>query len=242
MAGSSGAVIVSVFVNPTQFGPGEDFARYPRTLAADRRLCAAEGADLVFAPRAPAIYAPDRSVVIRESGLSTGLCGSSRPGHFDGVCTVVAILFNIIRPDAALFGEKDWQQVAVIRRLVRDLHLPVRIVSVPTVREPDGLALSSRNRLLPPDVRTEAGGIIRALGNTAARVSSGERSVPRLKASLARELNLIPGASTDYAEIVDSATLIPPKLLRPGGRTRALVAVRLGGVRLIDNIPLPPVR
>jgi len=237
-AGPSGTVVVSVFVNPTQFGPGEDFAKYPRTLQADRGLCLREGADLLFAPRPEAIYSCDRSILIREETLSSGLCGTSRPGHFDGVCTVVAILFHLIRPDIALFGEKDWQQVAVLRRMVRDLLFSVKILSVPTVRERDGLALSSRNRLLTPTARAEAPGIYGALCAAVASVLSGERSVGRLKTVLARRLASIPGASVDYAEIVDSETLAPIKVLRPGMRARALAAVRFGSVRLIDNIGL----
>jgi pantoate--beta-alanine ligase len=238
VAGPRGTVVVSVFVNPTQFGPGEDYSRYPRTLEADRRLCRREGVDLLFTPSAKAIYSPDRSVLIRESSLSSGLCGADRPGHFDGVCTVVSILFHVIRPDVALFGEKDWQQVAVIRRMVRDLHFPVKILPVPTVRERDGLAMSSRNTLLTPTARSAAPGIHQALRALIAEVSRGERSVSRLKASLGKSLRAIRGAKTDYAEIVESETLAPLKTLRPGTRARALAAVRFGAVRLIDNIGL----
>lgn len=237
-AGPRGAVVVSVFVNPTQFGPGEDFARYPRTLSSDRDLCRREGADLLFAPRPVSIYSPDRSILIREADLSTGLCGASRPGHFDGVCTVVAILFNLIRPDVAVFGEKDWQQVAILRRMVRDLHVPVRIVSVPTVRERDGLALSSRNRLLTPEARAVAPGIYRSLRDASLKLASGEGSADRLGTFLKKSLAGLSGAEVDYVGIVDSATLKPLKRLTPGTRARALVAVRFGSVRLIDNIPL----
>lgn len=238
-AGPTGSVVVSVFVNPTQFGPGEDFAKYPRTLRVDQDLCKHEGADLFFAPRPDAIYSSDRSILVREEALSSGFCGASRPGHFDGVCTVVAILFHLIRPEIALFGEKDWQQVAVLRRMVRDLHFPVRILSVPTVRERDGLALSSRNRLLTPAARADAPGIYRGLRSIAESVLSGERSVGRLNTALVRKLASIPGAAVDYAEIVDAVTLLPIKSLQSGTRARALAAVRLGSVRLIDNIALP---
>ena len=238
IAGPQGFVVVSVFVNPTQFGPGEDYSRYPRTLEADRQVCRKEGVDLLFTPSAKAIYSPDRSVLIRESSLSSGLCGVDRPGHFDGVCTVVSVLFHVIGPDVAVFGEKDWQQVAVIRRMVRDLHFPVKILPVPTVRERDGLAMSSRNTMLTPAARSCAPGIHRALRALVAQVSQGERSVSRLKASLGKSLRAIPGAEPDYAEIVDHATLAPLDRLRSGTRARALAAVRFGAVRLIDNIGL----
>jgi pantoate--beta-alanine ligase len=237
-AGPQGTVVVSVFVNPTQFGSGEDFEKYPRTLKADQALCRREGADLFFMPESGKIYAPDRSVLIREADLSSGLCGASRPGHFDGVCTVVSILFHIIRPDMAVFGEKDWQQLAVIRRMVRDLHFPVKILPVPTVRERDGLARSSRNRLLTPAARQAAPGLYRALRRVATSVSAGERSVARLKASLKRDLLAISGADIDYAEIVSADSLDPLVKLSPGMIARVLVAVRFGSVRLIDNIPL----
>jgi pantoate--beta-alanine ligase len=155
-AGKNGTVVVSIFVNPTQFGAKEDLADYPRTLEADLKICAAHGADAVFVPTADEIYPPGDATFIEETSLSRGLCGAQRPGHFRGVCTVVAKLFNIVRPDAAFFGEKDFQQLAVIRRMTRDLFLGIEIVGHPTVREADGLAMSSRNRYLSADERARA--------------------------------------------------------------------------------------
>ena len=238
LAGPEGSVAVSIFVNPTQFGKGEDLARYPRPIAEDRALCRREGVDLLFHPEAKEIYAVDASVMIRESSLSAGLCGASRPGHFDGVCTVVGILFNIIRPDVAVFGEKDWQQLAVIRRMVRDLRIPVKITSHPTVREEDGVAMSSRNRLLTPEARKVAPRIHQAMIASAMSAEAGERSVARLRRDLIKDLAAIPGALVDYAEIVEQATLAPFQRLTPSVKARILVAVRLGAVRLIDNSPL----
>ena len=236
LAGSKGSVVVSIFINPTQFGPKEDLAKYPRPFERDLALCKREGVDLLFHPTPQEMYGGDSSVKVCESSLSTGLCGASRPGHFDGVCTVVAILFNIIRPDTAVFGEKDWQQVAVIRRMVRDLKMPVSIVSHATVREEDGLALSSRNRLLSPESRLLAPRIYQALLACSMEAEAGETSVARLRRRLASDLAGIPRACVDYAEIVDESTLLPLKELTPGSAARALVAVKLGAVRLIDNL------
>ena len=236
IAGLKGSVVVSIFVNPTQFGPKEDLAKYPRPFDQDLALCKREGVDLLFHPAPEEMYDGDVSVKVCESSLSKGLCGASRPGHFDGVCTVVAMLFNIIRPDAAVFGEKDWQQVAVIRRMVRDLRMPVKIISHATQREEDGLALSSRNRLLTPEARLMAPRIYQALLTCSMVQESGETSVALLRRRLISDLTGIPGASVDYAEIVDESSLLPLKKLTPGSASRALVAVRLGGVRLIDNL------
>jgi len=239
LAGPEGSVAVSIFVNPTQFGPKEDLAKYPRPFAEDRALCRREGVDLLFHPSPGEMYAPDASVSVGEKDLSLGFCGASRPGHFDGVCTVVAMLFHILGPDVAVFGEKDWQQVAVIRRMVRDLKMPVKIATHPTVREDDGLAMSSRNRLLSPDARVVAPRIYQALQAAAMEAGAGEKSIRRLSALLKQDLAAIPGASLDYAGIVDEGTLLP--LEKPDRRTkaRALVAVRFGSVRLIDNLPIP---
>jgi len=237
-AGPKGKVVVSVFVNPTQFGPREDFSRYPRPFREDAALCRREGVDLLFHPAPEEMYAPDASVSLTEGDLSRGLCGADRPGHFNGVCTVVTKLFNIIGPDLAVFGEKDWQQLAVIRRMVRDLNLPVGIIGCPTVREEDGLAMSSRNRLLDPDSRKVAPRIHQALTAAVMEAEAGESSVQRLKKGLMKDLRSIPGASVDYAEIVDGVTLAPLRNVLPGKKARVLAAVRLGPVRLIDNLPL----
>lgn len=237
-AGPKGKVVVSVFVNPTQFGPREDYSRYPRPFREDAALCRREGVDLLFHPAPEEMYAPDASVSLTEGDLSRGLCGADRPGHFNGVCTVVTKLFNIIRPDLAVFGEKDWQQLAIIRRMVRDLNLPVGIIGCPTVREEDGLAMSSRNRLLDPASRKVAPRIHQALTSAVMEAEAGESSVQCLKKGLMKDLLSIPGASVDYAEIVDGATLMPLRKVLPGKKGRVLAAVRLGSVRLIDNLPL----
>ena len=220
--GNKGSVVVSIFVNPKQFGPKEDLSLYPRPFAEDVALCRREGVDILFHPNPGEMYAENASVTVTESSLSLVLCGASRPGHFDGVCTVVAMLFNIVRPAITIFGEKDWQQLAVIRRMVRDLKIPVKIVGYPTVREEDGLALSA----------------------SAMEAEAGETSVTRLRQQLSKELAAIPGAEVDYAEIVDESTLAPLNKLSPRVKARALVAVRLasakqGSVRLIDNLSLP---
>lgn len=240
IAGPSGTVVVSIFVNPTQFGPKEDFSKYPRPLNSDLQLCRSHGADMVFLPSAESMYSADSSIAVTENQLSSVLCGASRPGHFTGVCTVVAKLFSIVSPDAAVFGEKDWQQLAIIRRMARDLFLPVQIVGAPTVRAADGLALSSRNQYLDESSRMLAPRIYEALQKAAAAFSTGAAITAGIAAQLRKDLQKIPGSEIDYAEIVDAETLQQP--LMPGRPGRALVAVRLGGARLIDNIALPPLR
>jgi len=239
VAGKNGSVVVSIFVNPTQFGPKEDLTRYPRPFAQDVAVCKREGVDLLFHPTPSEMYEGDASVTVSESRLSIGLCGASRPGHFNGVCTVVAMLFNIVRPTIALFGEKDWQQLAIIRRMVRDLKMRIKIIGHPTVREEDGLALSSRNLLLTPEARTLASRIYQALLATEMEAEAGETSVAKLHRGLLKDLTAIPGAVVDYAEIVDGETLEPLQKLQKGIPARALVAVKLGSVRLIDNLRLP---
>jgi pantoate--beta-alanine ligase len=239
-AGTANAyVVVSVFVNPKQFGPNEDFAKYPRTLDADRAVCSAAGANLIFAASAEEMY-PDGFVsFVDVTRLGDTLCGASRPGHFRGVCTVVLKLFNIVQPDTAYFGAKDYQQAAIIRRMVQDLDVPVAVKVQPTVREADGLALSSRNRYLSADERAAAPAIYQALLAVRDR-AKGERSVPALEAALGEALAAIPGARVDYARIVDAATLQPLESLdRPAV---AAVAVFLGSTRLIDNLLLSPGR
>ncbi|MCX7713999.1 MAG: pantoate--beta-alanine ligase [Chthoniobacterales bacterium] len=238
LVGNRGTVIVSIFVNPTQFGPNEDYLKYPRTPDEDLALCRQHHADAAFLPDVASIYEPDASTYVEETSLSAGFCGASRPGHFRGVATVVVKLFNLIQPDFAIFGEKDWQQLTIIRRVVRDLFLPIRIEAVPTVREPDGLACSSRNRYLSPSERAAAPAIYKALSETAALAANGETSTAILRNHLLNLLNAIPNASTDYAEIADEQTLqVPDHILRPA---RALVAVRFPSARLIDNFPILP--
>ncbi len=238
-AGKGGDVIATIFVNPVQFGPNEDFDAYPRPLEADLEKCADHGVDAVFAPDLSEVYAPDRSITVTEDRLSGNLCGASRPGHFDGVCTVVAKLFNLIRPDAAIFGEKDFQQLAVIRRLVRDLDFPVRIVAGPTVREEDGLALSSRNTYLTAAQRAEAPALVRSLRDIAAGIASGAIKTPcdARKAFLDR-FAAASLARLDYFEIVDATTLAPLETFT-GQIPRLLAAAFFGKTRLIDNVGLP---
>lgn len=226
-------VVVSIFVNPTQFRPGEDYDRYPRTLEADRELCGAVGCDLIFAPSVEEIYPPGFCTYVEVVGLQDVLCGASRTGHFRGVATVVLKLFQIIRPDVALFGQKDAQQVRIIKQLVRDLDLPVMIDESPTVREPDGLAMSSRNRYLDPSQRAQATVLFRSLEKAKERVMAGERSVERLENLLAKEVASTPGAKLDYARIVDAESLQSVSLVdRP---VLAAMAVYFGATRLIDN-------
>ncbi len=237
MAGDSARVAATIFVNPLQFGPNEDFDRYPRTLEADLRLCEEAGADLVFAPPVSEVYHADRSIKITESSLSTVLCGASRPGHFDGVCTVVAKLFNLVQPDEALFGRKDYQQLAVIRRLVRDLDIPVLVHGVETVREPDGLAMSSRNRYLSPEERAQAPALQAALRRARDAWLAGARDVPCLLQVIREHVACnAPLCREDYVSIVDSESLQP--LARVEDHAVALLAFWFGKARLIDNLEL----
>ena len=232
-------VVVSIFVNPTQFGPNEDFAAYPRTFAADCALCEREGVDLVFFPSVAEMYPAGASVSVTEKSLSRTLCGAARPGHFDGVCTVVAKLFNVVLPHVAVFGEKDAQQLRVIRRMVRDLRFPVEIVSGPTAREPDGLARSSRNQYLTAEQRPQAVCLRRALDEAERRFAAGERDPQKLVAAMRALLAQAPAAKIDYVEIVDDETLQP--LSGPIARPALLaLAVWVGQPRLIDNAVLRP--
>jgi pantoate--beta-alanine ligase len=232
--GRGGTVIVSIFVNPAQFGPTEDLSRYPRPFADDRRLCASLGVDAVFHPSASEMYRGDFSTWVQESSVSTGLCGASRPVHFRGVCTVVLKLFTIVRPDVAVFGLKDFQQCRVVARMVRDLDLPVRLVFAPTVRERDGLALSSRNAYLSREQRSEAPTLRRALLAARAAFLKGERSAARLTQTAQRQIS--GKARVEYIEVVDAASLAPVRTPRAGD-TMALAAY-FGRTRLIDNIQL----
>ena len=232
-AGEDGEVAVSIFVNPLQFEPGSDYKQYPRPQKADEEFCRDAGVDFLFRPSAEEIYANDRSTFVEETSLSSTLEGKSRPGHFRGVCTVVAKLFNILAPDAAVFGEKDFQQLAVIRRMVRDLNFKIDIIAVPTVREEDGLACSSRNRYLNPDERKQAAVLHKALQTAA---NAGKKSANDVVALAQRVINEAHLARIDYAEVADAETLKPVEMV--GLNSVLLLAVFFGKTRLIDNIRL----
>lgn len=240
----NGDIVATIFVNPTQFGPNEDFDAYPRQLEADLAVCEKHGVDAVFTPEDGEMYSPDASISVHENQLSQGLCGASRVGHFDGVCTVVTKLFNLTQPHSAVFGEKDYQQLAVIRRLVRDLDMPVEIIGAPTVREDDGLALSSRNAYLSPEQREQAPIIHRALSRVSKEIATGEWRNPQdARASIVEEIRSVSeswgtGARIDYIAIVDSETLEP---LAEFGKAdpRIVAAVFFGKTRLIDNVGIP---
>ena len=235
-------VIVSDFVNPTQFGPNEDYAAYPRTFGADCALLEREGADIVFHPSPEAMYPEGTSVSLVETSLSKYLCGASRPGHFNGVCTVVAKLFLLAQPHVAVFGQKDAQQLRVLRRMVRDLNFPIQVVGAPIVREPDGLAMSSRNQYLTLAQRLEAPALHRALEACEAAFAAGERSVAALRKRILDVLSAdAPSGVPDYVTLADDETLIPLEdaetITRP---VLAALAVRFGTTRLIDNTELRP--
>jgi pantoate--beta-alanine ligase len=234
-------VVVSIFVNPTQFGPAEDFQRYPRTLETDLERCARGGADLVFAPEVAAMYPTGlRSTFVEVPGLSETLEGASRPGHFRGVATVVLKLFEIVSPDVACFGEKDYQQLLVIRRMVADFALPVEIRAHAIVREADGLAMSSRNRYVNPAQRQAATVLYKALREAIQAVQGGLRNAERVRQILRETIESEPLAQLEYAEVADCRTLEPLAELGQGEQAVALVAAKVGPARLIDNALLPP--
>ncbi|MFZ9978317.1 MAG: pantoate--beta-alanine ligase [Opitutales bacterium] len=230
-------VAVSVFVNPTQFGPNEDFSKYPRTFEDDRRGCQAAGADLIFAPTAADFYPAGASTWVDVEGVSAKLCGEFRPGHFRGVATVVAMLFNAVQADVAVFGRKDLQQLAVIRRMVRDLHMPVRILAHETVREPNGVAMSSRNRYLSPEQLAQATAIPAALAAAQALAKAGVTDAARLRAAASDVLAAQPALKAQYCEIVDLETMAPVASTA-GLRCAVAIACHLGATRLIDNADL----
>lgn len=234
--GKSDKVVASVFVNPTQFGPNEDFSRYPRQPEKDAEMLAAAGCDLLFLPDVDTMYPPGHTVYVDLGNPSETLEGVCRPGHFRGVATVVTVLFNLVQPDVAVFGEKDAQQLEVIRRMVRDLHFPVEIVPGPTVREADGLAMSSRNAYLSPEERKAAAVLHRSLRDAESAIRAGERRGDEVRRILAETLNSEPLARVEYAEVVDAETFQPVDTLR--GRLVLPLAVRVGGTRLIDNLQL----
>ncbi|VGO23093.1 pantoate--beta-alanine ligase [Pontiella sulfatireligans] len=226
-------LVASIFVNPIQFGPNEDLGAYPRDFERDETLCEQEGVDIVFYPDPVGMYAADASVWVDEDTLSRVLCGASRPGHFRGVCTVVAKLFNLVLPDVAVFGEKDAQQLRIIERMVRDLNFPVKIVRGPIVREADGLAMSSRNKHLSESQRKDALCLRRSLDIAQQLAESGELSVGQIRLRMVELIEKVPEAEMDYISFVDDATLeAVDQLVHP---VLIALAVKFGSTRLIDN-------
>lgn len=237
--GPAGKVVVSIYVNPTQFGPREDFSRYPRDLKRDQALCRAEGVDLIFTPTDDEMYPKPFSTYVVEEQLSGVMEGQARPGHFRGVTTVVAKLFNLVLPDMAVFGAKDFQQAAILQRMTRDLNFPVKIVVAETFREPDGLAMSSRNKYLAGDLRTQAVVLWQSIQKVQALVKQKRKRKLRagaLKDQLQKFIELQPAAKVDYVEFFDPATLRPVNGVRAG--THMALAVFVGQTRLIDNAHL----
>jgi pantoate--beta-alanine ligase len=228
-------VVVSIFVNPLQFGPSEDFQRYPRPIEKDTALCAENGVDLIFAPETSDMYASPQITFVEVTRVTDHLCGAFRPGHFSGVATVVLKLFNIVQPDFAYFGEKDYQQLCVIRRMVKDFNLRLSIVPVPTYRESDGLALSSRNIYLSSEERAVAPALYRALTSARDRIASGETSVAQIKTKSMNMLAAEPLIRVQYFEIVDPDEAQPVGTIN--GRVRIAAAIFIGKTRLIDNVP-----
>lgn len=228
-------LVLSIFVNPTQFGPSEDLARYPRDLAGDLAHASAAGVDVAFIPQPPAMYPPGHQTIVQVQEVQAGMCGAARPGHFAGVATVVCKLFNIVRPQLAIFGEKDFQQLAVIRRMVRDLNMPVEVVGLPTVREPDGLALSSRNRFLSAEERARALVISQSLFAARSDFAAGRRDPGALVAGVRRLLESAVD-HIDYVDLRDAETLRALAILDVPAVLA--VAVHVGSTRLIDNVRL----
>lgn len=235
--GKAGKVVLSIYVNPSQFGPTEDLSRYPRDLKRDLRLCRAAGVDVVFTPSDAEIY-PGKtegrySTYVVEERLSQSMEGAARPTHFRGVTTVVAKLFNIVLPEVAVFGAKDWQQAAIIQRMVADLNFPLRVIVAPTTREPDGLAMSSRNKYLDAEQRQQALVLSRAIEHARAKVRKASVSARRLRIELAKLITTAPQARLDYVEFFDPETLLPVAKVSRG--THMALAVFVGKTRLIDN-------
>ena len=236
-AGDQGEVAVSIFVNPLQFAPGGDYEKYPRPETNDDEFCREAGVDILFRPAVDEMYPPDFSMSVDENSLSNTLCGRSRPGHFRGVCTVVAKLFHILAPQAAVFGEKDFQQLAIIRRMVRDLNFPIEIIGAPTVREADGLAFSSRNQYLSPAEREQAPVLQRALQEARRLAANGEWSASAILQAARKVIAAAPLARIDYLELVNAETLQPIPIVGP--HSLIAVAAFFGQTRLIDNLRLP---
>lgn len=233
-AGKNGEVVASIFVNPLQFAPGGDYEKYPRPGAEDDEFCRKAGVNFLFRPSVEEMYPADFSVSVEENSLANTLCGRSRPGHFRGVCTVVTKLFHLLSPDAAVFGEKDFQQLAILRRMVRDLNFPIAIIGAPTVRETDGLACSSRNRYLNADERAQAPALQRALQEARRLFTAGERSAEVVLAAARNISAAAPLARIDYLELVNSDTLQP--VAEAGPDSLIAVAAFFGQTRLIDNL------
>jgi len=233
---SCSQVVVSLFVNPTQFGAGEDLEKYPRTFKQDSALADQIGVDFMFIPSDEAMYPQGYATYVNVERLTQVLCGAARPTHFRGVTTIVAKLFNVVRPHRAFFGQKDAQQTVVIRKMVEDLNMGIEIVELPIVREPDGLAMSSRNQYLTPEERKGAGVLHKSLKEARRLIESGERDAGRIVEAMERTIGAAPHAETDYIAAVDSSTLEP--LVKLEGETLIALAVRIGSARLIDNIKL----
>jgi pantoate--beta-alanine ligase len=235
---SADRVVASIFVNPLQFGPNEDYRRYPRPVRADRAAFAAAGVDLLWEPEVEDIYPSGDRTRVRVEGLTDGLEGAARPGHFEGVTTVVLRLLMAVQPDQLWLGQKDGQQARVIEQMCDDLHLPVRVRRAPTVREPDGLALSSRNRYLDARQRLDAVALSRGLHAARARLERGERSASRLAATVRSAWRGLPGVREEYVAVVDADSLQPVRTVK--GRVMIAVAARVGAARLIDNLEWEP--
>jgi pantoate--beta-alanine ligase len=235
-AGEGGEVAVSIFVNPLQFAPGADYQKYPRPEEADDEFCRAAGVDILFRPTVEEMYPADFSISVEENSLANVLEGKARPGHFRGVCTVVAKLFHLLDSDAAIFGEKDFQQLAIIRRMVRDLNFPVEIIGIPTVREGDGLASSSRNQYLNADERAQAPALQRGLQEGKRLFREGKRSAEVIQTAARHVIATAPLARIDYLEVVNADTLQPVSAADPN--SVIVVAAFFGQTRLIDNLRL----
>jgi pantoate--beta-alanine ligase len=235
----TGYVVVSIFVNPTQFGPNEDLKRYPRPLEHDLELCHEAGVDVVFHPQPAIVYPPDYRTFVEVTGLQDVLCGASRPGHFRGVATVVLKLLNLVQPDCVYFGQKDAQQVRIIAQMVRDLNVPVQVCVCPIVREADGLALSSRNEYLEAEERRGAVVLHQSLLAARRRIEAGERDAAAVQQAMAEQIASAAGAKLDYAAVVDAGTLQLLDRIAPDRPVLLAVAVRFGGTRLIDNLLIP---
>ena len=232
----SDVTVMSIYVNPLQFGPKEDLSRYPRPIEDDERLAAEAGVDILFRPTDDTMYPPGRTIGVTAGALGNDWEGASRPGHFDGMLTVVAKLFNIVQPDVAVFGQKDLQQSALVRALARDLNMPLQIVVAPIVREPDGIAMSSRNRYLDAGQRDSARALSRALTAMKAAYASGETSVAKIESTGSAILAAEPGVATDYLAVIDRDTFLRSDAASP--RSSVIVAARVGSTRLIDNMAL----